>query len=168
MNLRRASRFCGMVLLLSFLSTLLPVFGADPVVSNVRASQRAWTKLVDIYYDLADADSSSLSVTVAVSTNGGVSYDLPATSFTGALGAGIAPGNNKQITWNAGTDWNGKFSANVRFGVSGGVANVDGNNMQRLSRGSAPDYLGNGSSSHMGVTSGGYYNNRIPAQKGPA
>jgi formylglycine-generating enzyme len=93
-------------------------WAADPVVSNVRASQRPGTKLVDIYYDLADPDSSSVTVSVAVSTNGGASYSLPASSLTGALGAGIAPGSNKQITWNAGADWNGQFSANVRFRVT--------------------------------------------------
>ena len=39
---------------------------AAPVVSNVRASKSPSTKVVDIYYDLADPDSSSLTVTVAV------------------------------------------------------------------------------------------------------
>jgi len=91
--------------------------GAAPVVSNVRAAQRPGTKLVDIYYDLADPDSAALAVSVAVSTNGGASYTLPASSFTGT-GAGIAPGNNKLITWNAGADWNGRYSANVRFRVT--------------------------------------------------
>ena len=62
---------------------------AGPTVSNVRASQRAGTQLVDIYYDLADPDSPVLAVVVAVSSNGGATYDLPAISFsvtaTGAL-----------------------------------------------------------------------------------
>lgn len=91
---------------------------AAPTITNLRASQRAGTKLVDIYYDLADAESGNLAVTIAVSTNGGSSYNLSATSFTGAMGTGIAPGNNKLITWNAGADWNGNFSANVRFRVT--------------------------------------------------
>ncbi len=91
---------------------------ASPVVSNVRAAQRAGTKLVDITYDVADADSSALTVSIAVSTNGGASYTLPATSFTGAWGAGVAPGSNRKISWDAGADWNGKFSANVRFRVT--------------------------------------------------
>ena len=40
--------------------------GADPVVSNVRANQRSGTKLVDIFYDVSDADSSSLTVSVQI------------------------------------------------------------------------------------------------------
>jgi formylglycine-generating enzyme required for sulfatase activity len=89
------------------------------VVSNVRASQRSGTKLVDIYYDLADSDSATLAVSVAVSTNGGASYTLPATSFSGSgWGSAVTPGSNKQITWNAGADWSGHYSANVRFRVT--------------------------------------------------
>ncbi len=114
-GVRFGRRLVIAAMLLSFSSTL---FAVAPVVSNVRASQRPGTKLVDIYYDVTDPDSATLAVSVAVSTNGGASYTLPATSFSGAVGAGIAPGNNKQVVWNAGADWNGKFSANVRFQVT--------------------------------------------------
>jgi len=93
--------------------------GAAPLVSNVHASQQSGTKLVNVTYDVADGDSATLSVTVAVSTNGGASYTLPATSFSGnGYGPNVTPGNNKRIVWNAGADWNGKFSANVRFRVT--------------------------------------------------
>jgi hypothetical protein len=47
--------------------------GAPPVVSNVRAAQRTGTQLVDIYYDVADADSATLTVTVAVDSAANVS-----------------------------------------------------------------------------------------------
>jgi formylglycine-generating enzyme required for sulfatase activity len=91
---------------------------SPPVVSNVRAQQRAGTKLVDITYDLADPDSAQLAVTIAVSTNAGATCTLPTTSFTGAVGVNQSPGQNKKITWNAGADWPGQFSANVRFRVT--------------------------------------------------
>ena len=42
-----------------------------PVVSNVRATQRPGTKLVDIYYDVTGTTNSVIQVSVAVSTNGG-------------------------------------------------------------------------------------------------
>ena len=101
-----------------FVALVQPVEAAAPVVSNVRAAQRAGTQLVDVYYDLTDADSSSLTVSVAVSADGGASYTLPAPSFTGALGVGVPPGANKRMTWNAGTDWPNKFSSNVRFRIT--------------------------------------------------
>ncbi len=89
-----------------------------PAVSNVRAAQRPGTELVDIAYDLANPGGGTVSVGVAVSTDGGATYDLPASHFTGALGAGITAGTAKQITWDAGQDWPGHFSSNVRFRVT--------------------------------------------------
>ena len=109
----------ALLFLLLFCGANYAAGGAPPVVSNVRASQRPGTQLVDIYYDLADPDSVSLGITVLVSTNGGASYTLPATSFSGAgWGSAVTPGSNKQITWNAGADWSGHYSANVRFRVT--------------------------------------------------
>jgi formylglycine-generating enzyme required for sulfatase activity len=106
------------VLIPAALAVAISAQAAAPVVSNVRAQQRAGTKLVDITYDLADPDSTQLAVTIAVSTNAGASYTLPAASCTGAIGANQSPGQNKKITWNAGADWPGQFSANLRFRVT--------------------------------------------------
>ena len=112
------------LVLLVLVAACVAAHAAAPTVSNVRASQRPGTKLVDITYDLADPDSSVLTVSVVVSTNGGSSYTLPATSFTGAVGSGVARGSNKTITWNAGADWNGRYSANVRFLLTADDANT--------------------------------------------
>lgn len=65
---------------------------AAPVVSNVRASQRAGTHLVDIYYNVSAA-TSTVKVSVQVSADSGTSYNVPAYTFTGAYGAGVTPGN---------------------------------------------------------------------------
>jgi hypothetical protein len=59
----------------------LAVLAAEPVVSNVRAAQRAGTKLVDMYYDLSGADSPA-TVAVAVSSDGS-SNPVAAISFHG-------------------------------------------------------------------------------------
>ena len=85
-----------------------------PSVSNIRATQRSGTKLVDILYTLTDPDSGSLTVQVEMSSNSGQSYDLPVRSVSGAIGAGVTPGANKSFTWNAGLDWNGNFSNTCR------------------------------------------------------
>lgn len=96
---------------------------ASPVVSSVTAAQRPGTKLVDIRYNLSDSDNSSLDVSVAVSTNDGVTYDLAAPSLsdggsTHSIGSGVSPGNNRWIVWNAGADWSGNFSSLVKFRVT--------------------------------------------------
>jgi len=82
-------------------------------ISNLRSSQRAGTNLVDIYYDLSTTATNPLLVAVTVSTNGGLAYDLPATHFTGDVGAGVTAGTNKWIVWDARRDWPDRFSTNI-------------------------------------------------------
>jgi formylglycine-generating enzyme required for sulfatase activity len=92
-------------------------FAAPPVVSNVTASQRAGTKLVDITYNVSDSDGDLQTIGVEVSGDGGLTYTIPATALSGHVGAGIAPGSGRSIVWNAGVDWNGQYvpTAKVRI-----------------------------------------------------
>ena len=89
---------------------LLPALlsAAAPVVSNVRGAQRAGTKLIDITYDLSDPDSATVFVSIQLFTSGTA---LPAFSLSGDVGAGVTPGFNKKITWNAGQDWNRRYTS---------------------------------------------------------
>ena len=90
---------------------------APPEISNVQASQREGTKLVDITYDAADADGDLLKVRVEISDDDGKTYSIPAFSFTGDIGEGIAPGTGKHIVWDAGVDWDGEYSDLMRVKV---------------------------------------------------
>ncbi|GAA5119154.1 SUMF1/EgtB/PvdO family nonheme iron enzyme [Luteolibacter yonseiensis] len=92
-------------------------FAAIPEVTNVTAVQRADTKFVDITYNVADADGDKLKVRVEISDNAGTVYSVPAFSFTGAIGDAVTPGNGKTITWNAGEDWDGEYSEQMRVKV---------------------------------------------------
>ena len=49
-----------------FLVSVVGLQGAVPVVSNISASQRAGTKLVDIYYNVS-ASTSTVTVAVQIS-----------------------------------------------------------------------------------------------------
>ena len=96
----------------------LPVLAnTPPVITNVRASQREGTKLVDIYYDAADADNDALKVRIEISDNDGMKYSVPAFTLTGDIGEGITPGTGKHIIWDAGTDWDGEYSDQMRVKV---------------------------------------------------
>ena len=92
-------------------------YAAVPVVSNVTSQQRAGTKLVDITYNVADADGDTLKIRIEVSSNSGTVYNVPVSSLTGAVGDNITPGNGKQIVWDAGVDWDGEYSAQMRIKV---------------------------------------------------
>ncbi len=89
---------------------------AEPVVSNISAVQRAGTKLVDITYDVT-ADTPTVKVTLEISSDGGQTFTVPAVTTSGALGSAITTGTGKVITWNAGVDWNGRPSNQLRFKV---------------------------------------------------
>ncbi len=90
---------------------------ADPVVSNVVAAQKTGTKQVEISYDLADADSTKLTVQIWVSADGGNTWYVHADSCVGDIGYGIAPGTGKKITWDAGQDFAGFSSSNMKVKV---------------------------------------------------
>ena len=92
-------------------------FAAVPVVSNVTSQQRVGTKLVDIFYDVADANGDTLKIRIEVSSNAGTTYNVPASSLSGAIGTNVTPGTGKQIVWNAGVDWDGEYSAQMRVKV---------------------------------------------------
>jgi len=81
----------------------------------VQVAQRPGTHKVDIRYDVADADGDALWIKVEVSDDGGKTYAVPAASFSGDIHFGIRPGSGKHIVWDAGVDWGGKYSANMRF-----------------------------------------------------
>ena len=93
------------------------LFSAQPVVSNVTAAQRADSKLVDISYDLADADGDAVTISVRISRDEGSTYNVPCTSLTGDVGAGLAVGEGKQIVWDAGADWDGEFSDKMKVKI---------------------------------------------------
>jgi len=90
--------------MLFFESALIAI---APVISNVTASQRTdGSKIMDIHYDLYDADADSCTISIQVSANSGVSYDIlpsPA-NLSGDVGADILSAPGKHIAWNAGAE----------------------------------------------------------------
>ncbi len=87
---------------------------AEPVVTNLIATQRQGTKLIDISYDLASV-TPTVNVTLEISQDGGLTYSVPVNSTTGAIGNSVTVGSGKTIVWNAGDDWDGNFSNQMLF-----------------------------------------------------
>jgi hypothetical protein len=81
---------------------------------------------VDIYYDLSDPDTSSLTVSIVVSADAGSTWTVPAWTFTGAYGGSVSPGMNKYVVWNAGADWDGQFTSQCRVRVTADDADPGG------------------------------------------
>lgn len=95
---------------------------APGTVSHVLVSQRPGTTLVDLFYDLSGA-GSNYSVAVAVSSDGGDSFTVPATHFSGdGVTSPAAPGASRHIVWDTGADFPGQFSTRIRIKVAVGPA----------------------------------------------
>ena len=91
-------------------------FNVDTVVSGMVVTQRSLrspSKYVDIRYNLSDADNTPLNVALAMSTNGGFSFDVPLRSCSGDIGHGVMSGNDKHVIWLAHEDWDGEYSEAV-------------------------------------------------------
>ena len=88
------------------------------IVSNVRAWQLTGRNLVDVWYDLSGA-STPVFVSVSISTNGGVSYSLQPANLTGdGVMTPIGSGTSRHMVWDAGVDWPGRYSTQMRVLVS--------------------------------------------------
>lgn len=89
-----------------FIRTLILAQNA-PYVYNVRLSQRTdGSKIVDISYDVNDADGDSLEISLKLSNDGGVTFTIAPdnANLSGDVGSGIMPGTDKSITWYAGNE----------------------------------------------------------------
>ena len=78
-----------------------------PDVYNVSALQRRdGSKIVDIHYDIFDANNDPATVSLLLSVNSGGSFDYQPNSanLVGDMGDSIASGIAKHIIWNAGAE----------------------------------------------------------------
>jgi len=83
-----------------------------PVVTNVQAEQRAGTKLVDISYDVFDADGDTLTIRVEVSDDGGKTFTITPVTLSGDANSGILSGKGRTIVWNASKDCPKQYGTN--------------------------------------------------------
>lgn len=90
---------------------------ADVTVTNVRAAQRTVDRYVDIDYDIIGT-TAPVAVRLRISHDGGASFEVEGKTISGDLGAWIAPGLNKRMTWNAAVDWSSGYSTNMCFEVT--------------------------------------------------
>ncbi|MDZ4121667.1 MAG: SUMF1/EgtB/PvdO family nonheme iron enzyme [Candidatus Cloacimonadaceae bacterium] len=89
-----------------------------PVVSNMTAAQRTdGSYIIDIYYDVYDADGDILTISLQVSDDNGLTWNVPCTMVSGDIGTNINQGNNKHIVWNLGLE-HPMTSSNFSFKVS--------------------------------------------------
>jgi len=89
-----------------------------PEVSNLSFAQRTdGSMLIDVYYDVLDADGDTLTVTMQSSDDGGENWTVSCDSIFGDIGENIVSGTGKQIIWNFGAEHPGVFSEEYRVRI---------------------------------------------------
>jgi len=100
---------------LCFSSTIFA--NTAPTVTNITASQRTdGSHIVDIYYTLTDADDDDCTISIEVSNDGGLTWDVIATAFSGDIGVNIISGT-KHISWDCQTDLPEEYGTNYRIKI---------------------------------------------------
>ena len=100
--------------LVTLLLLLTALHAADPVVSNVTAAQRAGTKLVDISFQVSDEDLDLVNMSVNVSDDSGLTFNVPSTALSGDISINAAPvATSHALVWDAGIDFNQQFNSSM-------------------------------------------------------
>lgn len=73
---------------------------ALPVVSDIQATVNPAARTVEITYSVSDPDNPLVTVGLRVSNNDGLDYRFTPESVSGDVGAGVAVGTSKKMTWN--------------------------------------------------------------------
>ncbi len=83
---------------------------SNPIVSNVTFTNR--DGIVDVYYDVTDGEDVTVTISMEVSDDGGLTYDFSCTQVTGDVGDNVAIGTGKHIVWNFGREHSGVVGNN--------------------------------------------------------
>ena len=126
--------------------SILTIYGfllanTAPIVDNVTAQQREdGSYMVDIYYNVYDADGDAMTITMQVSDDDGTTWNVSCNLATGDIGTNKYSGNGKHIIWNVGSE-HPNINTDFRFkiiaddGYTGGcdtVTDIDGNVYQAV------------------------------------
>lgn len=87
-----------------FLATSALLHATDPVVSNLTASQREGTKLVDITYDVT-AVTPTVTTSLRISSNSGATFTVPTVTLSGDIGNNVSVGTGRSLSWYNAVKW---------------------------------------------------------------
>jgi len=87
---------------------------ANPIISNVIASQDFGFNTVTIGFDLLGDSVNNLTVQAEISDDNGITWVVPTTSLVGAVGFGQSTGINKIITWDLETDFANQYQTDMK------------------------------------------------------
>jgi uncharacterized protein (TIGR02145 family) len=129
-------KFLLLLLFFVFCSFIFSQGNSAPEVTNVTFNQRTdGSFIVDVYYDLNDAEGDTMSVLMLASDDSGSSWNVSCGSITGDLGRNILSGSGKHIVWEFGAEHPQTYGDQYRVKIiaddsnyeKGTVTDIDGN-----------------------------------------
>jgi uncharacterized protein (TIGR02145 family) len=117
MKLKNILHYLAIIVLLT---SQLWAANTNPVVTNVTFGISGTT--VTVHYDVADAEQSTVTIYMEVSSNNGLTWDYNFGTATGNIGAGVATGTAKTITWT----YNGAYNPNFKIMILANDNTADG------------------------------------------
>ena len=111
--LSRINQTIGTLLLIVVAALLVPLTAAAnsaPVVTNVQAAQRSDSFIVDITYDVNDAEGDPMWISVYFSPDGGATWPIRCVAVSGDVGLNVLSGNGRSIQWEAQQDFPGEIA----------------------------------------------------------
>ncbi|MBK6735652.1 MAG: formylglycine-generating enzyme family protein [bacterium] len=93
------------------------VAAAELAVSNVQVTPLPFSASYDISYDLQTVEDLPVTITLLVSSDGGLTFPLTCTTVAGDVGDGVLPGSARHIVWNAAIDAPGLNGQTLRVRV---------------------------------------------------
>ena len=115
------------------MSTQLYAQNTNPTVSNVAFSISG--TIVTVTYDVTDAEQTTVSIGMQVSSDNGATWNYNFGTATGDIGPGVTIGTGKTIAWN----YSGGFNPNFMIRIIANDETADGNNCGRLYYGGGPN-----------------------------
>ena len=106
-------RMLAASLLLAALFPSVLYANSPPVVTNVVATQIPNTGQVRVTYDCSDADGDQVTARLICSADNGATFTLLPVTVSGNVNVTMSPGPGKQIIWDAGRDYPGRFWTQV-------------------------------------------------------
>ncbi|MCP4545969.1 MAG: LamG domain-containing protein [bacterium] len=100
----------------SFIPSTSPVNRPHPT-NIIISPEEPFSNAVTIQYDLYHGLNLPMSISMQVSADDGVSWDIPVNDVHGDVGQNILPGMGYRIIWNAGSDWPGEMSEMMKIRV---------------------------------------------------
>lgn len=92
-------------------SVQLSATNINPIVTNVAFG--ILSGKVTVTYDVADLEQSTVTISMEVSSDSGATWNYNYGSALGDIGANVAVGNGKTITWTYSGEYNAKFKIKI-------------------------------------------------------